>query len=250
MRDTTILRDIFIALIATAIVAAVSYAITLVFKNQVVLTIIMTALIGISGLFIWFYHRKLKQESGERAALGIKDIYPSFSESPSPYEMLNSATSHFDFLGTSGRSFFVLDSGLYKLLEKKLAEGVAIRFLLLDPTSPNLQRRAESEKYSAEAMRRDINTSLETIDRLKARYSGKIDYVIYTSYPIWRCVFIDEREVYVSYYPPGSFGDQSPSVKLVAQAGQASLYKAFRTYFEEKWSEGTQKVQKKQRKSQ
>jgi len=245
MRD--IIVQVFIALIATAVTGVVTYVITLIVSSQVILITVISVLIGIGGFVIWHYHRRRKQEREERATLGIEDIYPFFSEAPSPDKILNSATSHFEFLGTSGRSFFVIQSDLYKLLEQKLREGIVMRFLLLDPLSPNLQRRAESENYSPEAMKRDINNSIERIEQLKAQYPGKIDYATYTSYPIWRCIFIDDREAYVSYYPPGSFGDKSPSMKLVAKPSTEGFYRAFRTYFEEKWRECQNQRQKKKK---
>lgn len=244
MRDASIIKDLLLALIATGVVSAVSVVLSLFITTLAVPIIIILS--GSTGLLAYLYRRRLQKES----ALGVKDIYSSFKQSPSPHAILNSATSSFFFLGTSGRSFFVLDSDLYKLLEDKLKQGVVMKFLLLDPESPNLQRRAKDEGYNEEAMRRDIDTSIERLVELKNTYSDKkVDYATYTSYPIWRCIFIDEREVYVSYYPLGSFGDKSPSVKFMAQIDQAnvySFYKAFRTYFEEMWHMSIE--QKRQRK--
>ena len=147
--------------------------------------------------------------------------------------MLDGANHAIDFWGVSanrtGRS---VDA--QKAMQRVGNNGGQIRFLLLDPDSPHLARRAADEKEDAESWRTEIRSTVTRLRSHAQNHGYEISIRYFDAYPIWRLVSIDRRSTTLNWFLPGKPGHHSPYITLSSES-PVGLFVAFRREFEEAW---------------
>jgi len=136
------------------------------------------------------------------------------------------------FLGISAKRT-ISSPGFRSLLERVPRESIRLRFLLLDPDSPNLDRKAKDEGDSPEAWRRDISATLSRLRELQEKHSKLIEVRVYSEFPVWRLTIIDEKRAIVHFFPSQKQGPESPQLDLLK--GEGSYFEPLFKEFCEIW---------------
>lgn len=170
--------------------------------------------------------------SGRRSSItglaGVLRITTEPSDKLSLAETLPHLNSQFAFWGISAKR--TIASAAFRLWLQSLSQTQQrAKFLILDPDSPNLQRKASDEGDSAEAWRREIAATITRINDMARQYPGLIEVRTYTEFPIWRVIFVDEQLAIVNYFPSGKQGPESPQIVLHRKGDSffEPLYKEF-----------------------
>ena len=114
------------------------------------------------------------------------------------------------------------------------------KFLLLDPESPHLARKAEDEGDNPDAWKREISANISRIGELCSKYPSLIELRVYSEFPIWRVVFIDEKIAIMNYFPSGKQGPESP--QFILKKGEDSLFDPIYKEFLEVWNYRSKRV--------
>ncbi|MCL4552043.1 MAG: hypothetical protein M1305_00590 [Candidatus Marsarchaeota archaeon] len=143
-----------------------------------------------------------------------------------------------DFLGI-GASKLTREREFERAVERCRPDR-AIRFLLYDPGSEDLQKAAvRAAKADPNEYRQNVTDSLRMLARLRQRFSNlEVRFYRTAGIPL-RLMFIDQSICLVSYNVFGA-GDGSalPQLHVVRQQGTrevTSFYYPFRKYFDQLW---------------
>jgi hypothetical protein len=123
------------------------------------------------------------------------------------------------------------------LLVDRLKRGCRIKWLLLDPNSDVVEKRAESEGQTALAFKRDVESwsALHQlfIQSLPSELRERIELRHYADFP---CYFLVDNGAFmlVGSYLRSCRGEEVPHLELEIKEGGA--YKPFRKHFESLWA--------------
>lgn len=110
------------------------------------------------------------------------------------------------------------------------------KFLILDPNSHYVTRRAEEAGSKVEPHRKEIQHALETLAVLDEHVEElSIEKRIYDFMPIWNLLFID-NVLFLSFYLKGVRGPESICLQI---RRPSPLFLAFNVYFDETWKKST-----------
>lgn len=232
MENKTLAKEISFLLVTTIIGVVLSYVLDRIVAN--IYVSIFSGVLLISTVFVIYGIRKAKVLSN---ILGITNIYTNHDKAPKIYEIIKSAQTSIDFVGISLRTVFETE-GVERLLIEKAEASIKLRFLILNPDSPYVEKKAKDEGDAPEVWKHDIQSSLSRLKEIQGRVrSGvRIEIALYDSMPNWRCVFVDDKIVFASFYPHGKRGKAAPV--LVITKTSNSLYVPFHTDFTALWITG------------
>ncbi|MDR1985061.1 MAG: DUF5919 domain-containing protein [Prevotellaceae bacterium] len=111
------------------------------------------------------------------------------------------------------------------------------KFLVLNPDSKYLEEKAKEEGGNPDEWKLDIQKTIIHLKRLKNINTSNIEIKMYDSLPIWRCIFMDNKCTYVSFYVYGSNGKKSPEF-IISDTSNYNLYLPLRKTFDELWNNG------------
>lgn len=218
-----------VIIIFSSIASAVIGATVNIISKNLYYTIGSVIAIFFFALFLFQYISHYK----EKKSIGAERIFSSFGQAPSILELIKEARKEFCFLGISARSFFESEE-IEDILKKKTREGCKFKFLLLNPNSQNLARKAKDENDSPTAWKNDIEAGIKRLETLRREIGpDKFDFRTYSIFPIWRGIFIDDIDAYISYYPHGHRGKYSPIIHF--RNIDKSFFNPFKDYFIELW---------------
>lgn len=222
------LKEIALAIVSITIASIVGVVIDIMTADRR-----LSIEVGITLLLVLLVILEYFIFSSDKEAIGLKKVFKKFDNAPPTLDLLKKAKTHFCFLGISARSFFEFED-LEDILQKKAREGCKFEFLLLDPNSEFLELKAKDENDDPIAWKSDIRAGIERLVSIGERLgTEKLDIRTYNAFPIWRGIFIDENEAYISYYPHGHRGKYSPIISVKNK--DISLYDPFRDFFRELW---------------
>ena len=154
---------------------------------------------------------------------------------------LSLCTSSFDFLGIGAGKLRSEQSAFEAAIDRCSRPDRSIRFLLCRPDSEGLRRIAQSAGRSEDSYRKVVLESLRTLAILKNERAKNIQVRLYTEFPVFRLMFINDEICLASHYVLGKGGDGSnaPQIHIVKTKSPdiESLYYGFHWYFERIWQD-------------
>ncbi len=186
-------------------------------------------LIGLIFLLIYYLH-KFWRQAIQIKAIGVKQI--SLSRVSNTKDVLEQASLRFDFWGESGNR--TVKSEKFEPMLKRISErSGSVRFLLLDPESEAVSRRALDECETPQSHRSDINATIERLQNFRKSGYSMIEIRLYSDYPKWRIAIVDSSRMHVNYFTKGRRANESPEIILID--GVDSMLQAFRKSFDDIW---------------
>lgn len=207
------------------------------------INLITSILIGLSVFscslgFIWG-RKSLRKSHYLEGEAGLIAINSSDSTKIGIVEVVPQLRHSFSFWGISAKR--TISSLPFRTLLNEIQKtNIKIRFLLFDPNSENVERKAKDESDSPEAWKRDISATIERIKELINKYPNNIELHIYSEFPIWRIMFIDESSAIVHYFPSGKQGPESP--QLIVDKRENSLFEPLFKEFNEIWNNRSRRI--------
>jgi len=139
----------------------------------------------------------------------------------------------FAFWGISAKRFVNENSILNKFIEIGNKEKT-IRFLLLNPDCPNLERKAIDEGEDPKIWREEIKMTISRLKDFAKKNNIEIKIRLFDTFPVWRIVMMNNSLMYVTYFIKNRQGILSPLLKLSDDCYD-NLYRAFKIQFEDVW---------------
>jgi hypothetical protein len=195
---------------------------------------ISTISIGVLILLCsYFAYRmyKLSRSISERFS-GILKEYLS-NNKPTLEKQIALCKNSFYFLGISAKRTVSAPELQEKLIEigKK---GGEIRFLLMNPKSPTLKRKADDEGDDWNAWKKDIEAQINRLKAIGKNNNIKISVKLYDEFPIWRMVIIDTSKMYLHYFLSEQQGPQSPLLEI--EEKKNGIFHSFYREYLELWN--------------
>ncbi len=189
-------------------------------------TIIIILLIIL--ILILFYLLYFSRNNEEKSEIGINNIYTTKKNSFS--KIVENANNSFFFLGISAKR-----TNSSPIIQKKIIEigrkNGEIRFLLLDPDSENVKKRADDEKDDYNSWKNEINATITRLKSLEKKHNITIQIRVFDEYPVWRMNIIDSNKIYLNYFLLNKQGAQSPQIELI-ENDNSIFWPLFNTYNE------------------
>jgi hypothetical protein len=154
---------------------------------------------------------------------------------------LSMCQNSLDFLGI-GAGKLVQNQKEFKLaIDHCNREDRPVRLLLIDPTTPGLERIAKMAGKDPQAYRKGVIDSLRFIARLRNEEQKNIQVRLYKDFQAFRLMLINDSICLMSYYILGK-GDGSnlPQLHIVKPSAARdvdSLYYGFSAYFGKIWDD-------------
>ena len=162
--------------------------------------------------------------------VGITHI--AVDKKPVLVDFINQCDSSFYFFGISAKRTSSTPELHKKLSEIGRRQG-DIRFLLFNPESPELKRKAQDENENWESWKNDIYGTIKRLKSLATRDEIKIQVRLYDQFPIWRMYILDNKRIYLHYFLSEKQGPQSPL--LILESNEEALFWPFYLEFIELW---------------
>lgn len=119
------------------------------------------------------------------------------------------------------------------IIKEKLAAGVKIRFLVMDPNSPYLKEREREERVLCDSIKRTIEDLEDWIRKLnKENRKNNIQLKYYNALPLDYYNRIDN----VVYMGPYWYGRTSQYTVSYRFKGDSEGFSLYAKYFEELWN--------------
>jgi len=233
--ERTFLRELIVASIGAAAVGLIYLVIEKTTARSLYAIIAALGLATILFFLVRFFSQKAIVDSykAKLGLVGVRDIYSNYHDSAPVDQLLIQARTSVDFLGISGRTFFE-GAHIDDTIRKRIKQGITFRFLVLNPESPHLADKAQSEGDIPEAWKADIRASIVRIKALQNEVGGqRVVVKTYDSPPLWRAFFLDQSTVYVNYYALGRGGKDTPII-LIENNG-TSLFNPLFGFYNHLW---------------
>jgi hypothetical protein len=153
---------------------------------------------------------------------------------------LRLCTASLQFLGIGAGKLLGYHAEFEKAIDRCSRPGTPIRFLLCKPESGELKKIALSAGKDELSYQKVVVTTLRELARLKHQRAKNIEVRLYTDFPVFRLMFINDEICLASHYMLGKGGDGSdaPQMHVVRKSSSRdveSLFYAFEGYFERIW---------------
>lgn len=195
------------------------------------LVLLLFAIVVLLGIKIW---RLTTAPSPISSVLGVE-----LGESDHSIDLaalIKSCDSSFYFLGISSNRTTNNNELLAALAELSHKRG-DIRFLLLNPASPNLARRAADELAEPDTWSHDILATVARIKSAAKARNANVQIKYYDDYPVWRMIVCDRQRIRLNYYLPRLRFTDSQTLSVVQRPG--GIQHSFLAYFDELWAKAT-----------
>lgn len=192
--------------------------------------------------------RQASDELGKRT--GIVSIYASFRECEQ--EILSRLTEAKDvriFLQL-GRTVWAATADFYEQLAKKIKRDAEVRILHASPESPYLSReKAHSRGSNYSDWETEADFAVKKIATLSENHAAKlVEGRQHAEGFLWRLFILDDLVFMQPYLYDRNNSNRAPVFKIdrrhSGEENENSLYRAFRTYFDDKWEENLPQVRR------
>jgi hypothetical protein len=223
-------RDITIAIIGPGLAVWFGqFQITFWIAATLVLLVVTMFL----ALQLWRMHRNKNQTIATPSSAGIREIPKTAS---TDIELSSSScTNSFYFLGVSSNRT-ANNNTLLQQLAALARSGGDVRFLLFDPNSTHLERRASDEGATPEIWSKDIAATVERLSAAAIAHGTRFQIRYYSAYPIWRMIILDRRTIRLNFFLDKRRLTDSPVLEL--GIGDMHIQQAFLKHFDELWQSG------------
>jgi len=216
-------RKLAVELTAATILNITAGVVTFLLTQQIVYALIAVVILEAIaiGLLYWQLKRKPK-------LVGIIDYARTFAEGPSVVEIAQSVSTEFIFWGISAKSMLSNDE-FREVMMKKSKGNCIFKFMLLNPESQFVAKKALEEGDTAIGWKNEIEANLLRLKQLKDEHHLNIEVRLYDQFPVFRVIFSNSNLMYFGWYPIGLQGIRSPL--LIVQNNQGALYQPVRLSF-------------------
>lgn len=173
------------------------------------------------------------------APLGITHVDAGPNEQVE--SMLDSASTSIDFWGVSANRTARSPSA-QEAMKRVGRNGGTVRFLLLAPHSPHLERRASDENEDAASWKAEIGSTVTRLSALAERSNIDLEIRYFDAYPVWRIVTLNGTDMRINWFLRDKPGHHSPEMRLRETDG--GLFRPLQREFNEAWEAGTSAVTK------
>jgi hypothetical protein len=153
---------------------------------------------------------------------------------------LSMCTSSLEFLGIGASKLRAQQDAFQEAIDRCSRPDRPILFLLCRPDSEGLRSSARSASRAEDEFKNGVLDSLRTLAKLRNDRAKNIRVRLYTEFPVFRLMFINDEVCLASHYFLGKGGDgsETPQLHIVRSSASRdieSLYYGFRSYFERIW---------------
>lgn len=168
--------------------------------------------------------------------VGIKRIEKNISSETDTETLLGLVTDSFYMMGRGGSRF--IEAKSFEIAISKVDRNKPIRFLLLKPQTPAPIDLSKERNVVPSHISDIISASLKTFKQYKDRgFNVEVRFYDNSKYiPIFRAVFIDDNQIFVSFYQRRETGKNSFQLVLFDPKNNNNLFVAFKLHFESMWS--------------
>jgi len=186
-------RKLAIELAAAITLNIIAGVVTFLLTQQVVYALIAVVIIEAMaiGLLYWQLKRKPK-------IVGIIDSARTFAAGPSIIEIVQSVSTEFIFWGISAKSMLSNDE-FREIMLKKSKGNCVFKFLLLNPQSQFVAKKALEEGDTATGWKNEIEANLFRLKQLRDEHHLNIEVRIYDQFPIFRVIFSNSNLMYFGW---------------------------------------------------
>ena len=163
--------------------------------------------------------------------LGINRIYTK--KKPTLEDYVSSISTSFYFWGISAKRTMSNPNLQKKLIEIGHKKG-EIKFLLLNPKSTTVARKAEDENDDANSWCNEIQATIQRLKTIEKKYNINIEIRVYDDFPIWRLCVIDRKKIYLNYFLSNQQGPESPLLEMAPVSN--GIFWGFMNEFNETWN--------------
>ena len=186
----------------------------------------------------WQFHARMH-------SYGLVAVYTNQAECIARVTSLLETAKNVNILNVRGLGLFALSDSIMRSVLVRRRTQVAVRVLVLDPTSPFVKVRATEVGGDSGLLRNGIQLGMSVIEEM--RTSGlNIALRCYSRQPVWRFLMIDDR-IFMSAFVPSIEGHEFPVVECI-YTGARSLYAILSRQFEEIWKSAGDQVSTEQTK--
>lgn len=186
---------------------------------------------------------RLSKDFGPMLNVGIRGADIQVKSGIDYAKALKLAKNQLDFLGTGAAKLTSTGVVFEEALTRCHREGRPVRFLLMHPHGPALQRAARRAGVAPNEYQRRVEESLKKIGEIVQRRSLNVEVRLYKEPSVFRLMFIDEVLCLASYNVYGEGlgdGSQLPQLHVVRGASQVdtrSFYYPLAEYFRDRWED-------------
>lgn len=167
--------------------------------------------LGVTAVVVILLLRNRPFPSGDTLRrIGIEDI--RLTNPISAASAVAESSQTLLFWGVSGNRT-VRDAAVRDAIVRIGHARGSVQFLLLDPNSKWVEKRAALEKQPGESVRADIRSTIGRLQSLAVNENINIEIRLYDEPPVWRILATDGHW-YVHYFLPGKQGPASPQLKV------------------------------------
>ncbi len=146
------------------------------------------------------------------------------------------ASNNVRFMTISGRSVFSND--VEEALKSKNMGSFRFELLLFDWNSPFFATKMNDERRESgveiEMAKKKACAIAENFLSMGKSFGIDLEIRLYTQYPVWRCMIIDNETAFLGYYPTGKRGYEGP-MHVYKKDEEGSLFYPVNQYFEKLW---------------
>ncbi len=178
--------------------------------------------------------------------LGFSKIIGSsvFGEA-NPKNIMKKSRRKIRFLGIAS-SKWLNDEKLMEETIRRLCSDSSggIEFLLLNPNSDYAKRMDLASSKEKKSTTESINKCLEKLSKIILRICkdnnmyniDNFQIRLYSRFPIYRLIIVDDESIYMSFYEPGSDGRNNSQIKISGKRKNAT-YKCLINYYNQLWND-------------
>ncbi len=166
--------------------------------------------------------------------IGIVNIVQSMTGGKGSTEtILKTVKNQFCFMGIAARKWINTEPLLESIIKKVAARNRTMRFLLLNPDSPEAIRLSQIEHGNPDVVPEAIRDSLRNFKALREK-GYNVDVKLYSCLPIFRIAIVNNETAYVGFYRAGTDGSNSPQLILSSKAN-ITYFQPFTELFNDTW---------------
>lgn len=220
-------RKLVIELAAAVLLNVVAGVITYFFTRQVTYALVAAIVVEMAVIIAMYVRLKSKPK-----LVGITDSAPTFAEGPDIVTIAQTVSTEFAFWGISAKSM-LSDDRFRDVMVRKAKGNCEFRFMLLNPNSPYVAKKALEEGDTAAGWKNEIEANIMRLKQLRDEHHLNIEVRVYDQFPVFRVIFTNSNKMYFGWYPVGLQGIRSPL--LIVENSQGALYQPVRLSFNDLW---------------
>jgi len=186
---------------------------------------------------VWINWKNSLNNKSIGTDLGLDHVYTN--NKPSLDDYVTDISTSFYFWGISAKRTTSNPKLQKKMIEIGHKKG-EIKFLLLNPKSEVIGRKAEDENDDAASWRSEISATIQRLKSFSKKHNINIEVRIYNDFPIWRMNIINGKRIYLNYFLSNQQGPESPLLEITPVTN--GVFWGYLNEFRETWEHKSEKI--------